>query len=232
MVGKPSRTRWQRILLGSIVDTLVQGSGDIDVYVISGGREAGAALPATPRRVAATDWMPYARAVAAVAVATGVAWLLFPVSDHSSLVMVYLLGIMAVAMRSGRGPSLLASILSVAAFDFFFVPPYLTFAVSDVRHVLTFLVMLAVGFVISGLTVRTRAQAEASLHREQRTAALYAMSRELASTRGLDALLTIAVRHVPRCSRARCRRPRARRQPAPWGFAGRSVAQRLVSARA
>jgi two-component system, OmpR family, sensor histidine kinase KdpD len=196
VVGKPSRTRWQRIVLGSIVDTLVQGSGDIDVYVISGGREDGQTLPALPRRVAATDWVAYGRAIAVVALATGVDWLLFPISNQSSLVMVYLLGIMGVAMRSGRGPSLLASILSVAAFDFFFVPPYLTFAVSDVRHLLTFLVMLAVGFVISGLTVRTRTQAEAALHREQRTAALYAMSRELARSRGVDGLLQIAVRHI------------------------------------
>jgi two-component system sensor histidine kinase KdpD len=196
VVGKPSRTRWQRVLLGSIVDTLVLGSGDIDVYVISGGREDGAAPSTAERRPLATDWRAYGLAVAVVAVTTAGAWLLFPFSELSNLVMVYLLGIIAVAMRTGRGPSLLASILSVAAFDVFFVPPYLTFAVSDVRHLLTFLVMLVVGFVISGLTVRTRAQAEAALHREQRTAALYAMSRELASTRGVDALLTIAVRHV------------------------------------
>src|SRR5262249_27206463 len=56
--------------------------------------------------------------------------------------------------------------------------------------------MLIVGLVISGLTVRTRAQAEAAHHREQQTAALYAMSRELASTRGVDALLGVAARHV------------------------------------
>jgi two-component system, OmpR family, sensor histidine kinase KdpD len=196
VVGKPSRTRWQRILRGSIADTLVQGSGDIDVHVISGGRDAGAPPAPVPRRALATDWRAYGLAVAVVAGATAVAWLFFPISDRSNLVMIYLLGIIGVAMRTGRGPSLLASILSVAAFDVFFVPPYLTFAVSDVRHLLTFLVMLAVGFVISGLTVRTRAQAEAALHREQRTAALYAMSRELASTRGVDALLTTAVRHV------------------------------------
>jgi two-component system, OmpR family, sensor histidine kinase KdpD len=196
VVGKPTRTRWQRILLGSIVDTLVQGSGDIDVYVISGGREDGSAPATVERPALATDWRAYGLAVAVVAAATAVAWLLLPFSELSNLVMVYLLGIIAVAMRTGRGPSLLASILSVAAFDVFFVPPYLTFAVTDVRHLLTFLVMLVVGFVISGLTVRTRSQAEAALHREQRTAALYAMSRELASTPGVDALLTIAVRHV------------------------------------
>src|SRR5204862_4029199 len=100
------------------------------------------------------------------------------------------------AMRTGRGPSLAAAVLSVAAFDFFFVPPYFTFAVTDVRYLFTFAVMLIVGLVISSLTVRTRTQAEAAQHRERQTAALYAMSRELASTRGTDELLQIAVRHV------------------------------------
>jgi two-component system, OmpR family, sensor histidine kinase KdpD len=201
VVGKPTRTRLQRVLLGSIVDTLVQGSGDIDVYVIGGGRE-DAPRPRVRRRVPATDWTAYAVAVAVVALATGIAWLLPPLSELSNIVMVYLLGIVAVAMRSGRGPSLLASVLSVAAFDFFFVQPQFTFAVSDVRHLLTFLVMLIVGLVISGLTVRTRTQAAAAQHREQQTAALYAMSRELAGTRGVDALLQIAVRHVGEVFRA------------------------------
>jgi two-component system sensor histidine kinase KdpD len=138
----------------------------------------------------------YGRAVAVVAVTTAAARLLAPMSELSNLVMIYLLGIVVVAMRTGRGPSLLAAVLSVAAFDFFFVPPYFTFAVTDARYLFTFAVMLVVSLVISGLTVRTRAQAAAAEHREQRTAALYAMSRELASTRGVDALLQIAVRHI------------------------------------
>src|SRR5918996_101549 len=201
VVGKPTRTRLQRVLLGSIVDTLVQGSGDIDVYVISGGRE-DLPSPAARRPAPPVDWQAYATAVSAVAVSTGVAWLLAGAAKLSNVGMGYLLGIVAVAMGTGRGPSLLASVLSVAAFDFFFVPPQFTFAVSDVRHLLTFLVMLIVGLVISGLTVRTRSQAEAAVHRERQTAALYAMSRELASTRGADALLQIAGRHVAEVFRA------------------------------
>jgi two-component system sensor histidine kinase KdpD len=110
--------------------------------------------------------------------------------------MLYLLAIVVVAMRHGRGPSVAASVLSVAAFDFFFVPPYLTFAVSDMRFALTFGVMLVVGLVIGTLTVRIRAQADAARQREQRTAALYAMSRELASMRGVDELVGVVVRHV------------------------------------
>jgi len=83
-----------------------------------------------------------------------------------------------------EGRRWLASVLSVAALDFLFVPPVLTFAVSDVRYLFTFLVMLVVGLVTSSLAARIRMQADAARQREQRTAALYAMSRELASTRG------------------------------------------------
>ncbi|HEY7517826.1 MAG TPA: sensor histidine kinase KdpD [Methylomirabilota bacterium] len=203
VVGKPQRSLWKRILLGSIVDALVQGSGDIDIAVVSGDKDEPAPAPVRRRMAAPTSWSGYGQAVATVMVATGLSWLLVPRFELSNLVMVYLLGIVLVARRHGRGPSLLASLLSVAAFDFFFVPPHLTFTVSDVRYVVTFLVMLLVGLVISGMTIRIRAQAEAVREREQRTAALYAMSRELASTRGVEELVRIAVRHVAEVFRAR-----------------------------
>ena len=203
VVGKPQRSLWKRIVLGSIVDALVQGSGDIDIAVVSGDKEEPAPAPLRPRMARPTSGAGYAEALLVVLTATAVAWLMFPLFEISNLVMVYLLGIVVVARRQGRGPSLLASVLSVAAFDVFFVPPHLTFAVSDVRYLITFLVMLVVGIVISGMTIRIRAQAEAVREREQRTAALYAMSRELASVRGVEELVRISVRHVTEVFRAR-----------------------------
>ena len=95
--------------------------------------------------------------------------------------MVYLLGLVAVAMRCSRRPAVLASILSVAAFDFFCVPPYYTFAVSDYEYVVTFAVMLVVALVISTLTVRIRMQAAHAVDREARTEALYRLSSRLAA---------------------------------------------------
>ena len=93
---------------------------------------------------------------------------------------------------------MLASVLSVLAFDFFFVPPYLTFAVSDTQYLVTFAVMLVVGLVISNLAAALRTQARIAGYRETRTAALYAMSRELGRRWS---------------SRARCSRPRSRTWP-------------------
>jgi two-component system sensor histidine kinase KdpD len=195
VVGKPERPLWRRLATGSIVDTLVRGSGEIDVYVISGDRDDSRPLP--PRRWASgTDWARYGYTLAVVAICTGIAWAMFPYFTSSSLIMVYLLGVIVVATRYGRGPSLLASLLSVAAFDFFFVPPYLTFAVTDTEYLLTFAVMLVVALVISSLAARTRAQAESARERERRMATLYAMSRELAATRGVQALLAVATRHI------------------------------------
>jgi two-component system sensor histidine kinase KdpD len=203
VVGKPQRSLWRRIVLGSIVDALVQGSGDIDIAVISGDKDEPAVAAPRRRLPPPSDWSGYAKAVAAVVLATAASWLVFPYFELSDIIMVYLVAIVAVAVRLPRGPSVLASILSVAVFDFFFVPPYLTFAVSDARYAVTFMVMLLVGLVISGLASRIRAQAEAARDRERRTAALYAMSRELASTRGVDELVHIALQHIGEIFRTR-----------------------------
>ena len=139
---------------------------------------------------------PYGYSVLVVALCTAVAWAVWARFELSNLIMAYLLGVVVVATRYGRGPSVLASVLSVAAFDFFFIPPYFTFAVADTQYFVTFGVMLIVALVTSTLAVRIRLQAESARERERRTAALYAMSRELASTRGVEDLLQIAARHI------------------------------------
>jgi two-component system, OmpR family, sensor histidine kinase KdpD len=99
---------------------------------------------------------------AVVALATVVSWFLLGPGQLVDAVMVYLLGVVVVSLRLGYGPSLLAAVLSVLAFDFFFVPPYFTLRVSDLRHVATFGVMFLVAVVISGLTKRVRDQENAA----------------------------------------------------------------------
>ncbi len=195
IVGKPVRPRWKEWVFGSVVSELVRNSGEIDIYVITG--EAGESRPLARQLFQRTsEWRSYGFAILPVALCTGVALLMFPYFAVANLVMVYLIGVVLAAVRYGRGPSILASILSVAAFDFFFVPPYLSFAVSDVQYLLTFGVMLVVALVISGLTVRLQQQAEASRQRERRTAVLYAISRDLATRRKVADLAAVACQHV------------------------------------
>ena len=119
-------------------------------------------------------------AVAIVAIAT-IASVLFRDSlAPTNLAMLYLVGVVVVAMRCSRWISVTASFLSVAAFDFFCVPPYLTFAVSDYQYVFTFVGMLVVALVISTQTARLKDHAAQAAVREARTEALYRLSSKLA----------------------------------------------------
>jgi len=114
----------------------------------------------------------------------------------ANLVMIYLLAVVVAAVYLGRGPSILVAILSVLIFDFFFVPPRLTLAVSHTEYVFTFIVLFIVGLVISNLTALTREQAEAAEARAVQNAELYALSRDLAVAAGLDAIVQAVITHV------------------------------------
>src|ERR1041385_4434261 len=120
------------------------------------------APPAEPRPV----WREYASAIGIVALSTSLCFALRPRLQTVDEAMVLLLGVVAVAALCRRGPAVLASVLSIAVFDFVFVPPYYTFGVHDTAYFLTFVVMFAVALVMSGLTTRIREQREESRERE------------------------------------------------------------------
>ncbi len=195
LVGKPTRSRWRQLLEGSVVEALVRGSREIDVYVIS-GEEEGESPPHDLTLIPSAAWSHYAQAIGVVAAATGVSFLMARIFEPANLVMVYLLGVMVVALFIGRRPAVLASLLSVAAFDFFFVPPHFTFAVSDTQYLFTFGVMLVAALALSTMANWLRVQTAAARRRELRTAALYRLGRELAPLGSTDALLTATVRLV------------------------------------
>jgi two-component system sensor histidine kinase KdpD len=179
VLGKPRHSRWRDRLRGSLVDELIRGSGDIEVHVLSGAEEDGA------RRAPGAAWEPaaplreYARAAAVVGVTTGIGGVVRAVLDVPDVEMLFLLAVMVVALTSGRRASILAAALAVASYDFFFVAPSYTFDVTDARYFLTFAMMLGTGIVIGTLTLRVREQQRAAVGREQRTSALFALSRAL-----------------------------------------------------
>ena len=198
---------------------LARYAPDIDLVEIGApSREAPAAARADVRADARTDGGPddeqsaallrrrvigYAAAsVASVATALLatplLAWL-----DLANIAMLFLLVVVLVAVRFGRGPSVVATCVSVACFDFFFVPPRFTFAVSDFQYLITFVVMLAVGLITGHLTSDLRFQARVASHREQRSRALYEFARELSGALQTGQIFDTTQRCIQQAFRAR-----------------------------
>ncbi len=195
VIGKPLKPRWREIITGSVVDQLIYASGDIDVYVISARTESS--KPAIP-----TEWQPhspigrYLLSLSLVAVSTLLGIFVRGNLEPANLVMLYLASVVISAIFLGRGPSLLAAITGVLAFDFFLVPPYLTFAVSDTEYIITFLMLFVISLIISSLTARGREQAEAAIRRESQTSALYNLSRDLTSATNLSHVADIIISRI------------------------------------
>ena len=196
IVGKPTHPRWKDQVFGSMLDEMVRGSGEIDVYVIAGDTGEPAPRPVSKTGRQKPQERGWLLSIAIVGVCTGIAALMFPYVAVADLAMVYLLGAVIIAARAGKAPSCFAALLSVVAFDFFFVPPRYMFSFSSPRYLITSVVMFIVAFVISRLTIMVRDQANAARQRERRTAALYSLSRKLVHARGIEQLSAIAVKHI------------------------------------
>ncbi len=193
VAGKPTHSRWRDLVRGSLLDTLIRGSGNIEIHVIApieGGKPYRPPAPTTEGHALA-----YVYACIAIAAITALGLVLAPYTELADITMLYLIAIAGVALL-GRGPSLLASSLAVAAFDFCFVPPRYTFAVSDARHLLTFAVMFGAGLAISTLTLRLRRQERDAISRERNTAALLAFTREISAGTTPGDVAAVTVRHV------------------------------------
>jgi len=163
--------------------------------------QAGEPLPAAdadagpPRRAERATARSYAWALASVAAVTAIGIATFDYVTLTEIPMLYLIAIMLASLL-GRGPSLVAASLAVAAFDFCFVPPRFTFAIAEVRYLLTFAVMFACGLVISTLVVRLRREQRDAVTREQRTGRLQAFTRDVASATGIADVATVLAHHL------------------------------------
>jgi two-component system sensor histidine kinase KdpD len=122
--------------------------------------------------------------------------------DRSNIVAIFILAVVLVGVRLGRGPAALSAVLNVAAFDFFFVPPRFSFAVSDVQYLLTFFIMLAVGLITGQLTAGLRFQARVASHREERAGSLYEIARDLSGAVQIDQVIKISRESIERTFRA------------------------------
>ena len=195
VIGKTAEPRWKRLLRGSIVDDLLERSGEMDVYVVQGGQEPEEVTRPSPRHP--VPWQGYVWALVGLVAAALVAWAFqdFGLAEANKAI-VFLLTVVLIAARFGLGPGILATVAGVLAFDFFFVPPYLTFAVADAQYVITFAIMLVVALIISTLAARLRRQIRTARSRERRLEVLYRLSRELSAVSGAHQLAATAQREV------------------------------------
>jgi two-component system, OmpR family, sensor histidine kinase KdpD len=202
MVGRETRPFWD---LG-FAHRLGRLASDMDVIQVARadapGERRAVAAPAQQSGVA-VRFGGYAIAVAAVIGVTIAATPLRHFLDLANIVMLFLLAVFFTAVKLGRGPALVSALLSVAAFDFFFVPPRLSLAVSDFQYLVTFAVMLIVALITGQLTAGLRFQVTVAQNREQRTKALYEMARELSAALADEQIAEIAQRFVAQGFNAR-----------------------------
>jgi two-component system, OmpR family, sensor histidine kinase KdpD len=199
VLGRPASSLWHQLrriwrpTLARQLATLAPGIDLVEVGASDSVRKLPPALPRpvqdeTQSRTWVEDMPRYAWAAGICLLTSLLALPLARLFDLANIVMLFLLSVVLVAVKLGRGPSMLSAVLSVAVFDFFFVQPRFSFAVTDIQYLMTFIVMLVVGLLIGRLTANLRFAAQVAASREQRAHALFELTRDLSG-----ALLTSQV---------------------------------------
>jgi two-component system sensor histidine kinase KdpD len=203
VVGKPDRSRWRNFLRPPLVDQIIGLSGPIDVHVVSIAHKPFITTSRAKARPRSIPWTSYLESLFLVAGASLACKLLQPFLAPTNMIMIYLLAVVLASIRLEQRPALLNALLGVLAFDFFFVPPFLSFAVADTEYLITFLALFTVGAVISTLMAKVRERAEAVRTREVQTDSLYCLSRDLAAAAKMEEVMAAVIRNSTETMNAR-----------------------------
>ena len=197
VAGKPAGFRLPDFLRGgSVLDRLIRGSGNIDVCCVRTETGGAAAVPLPFRWRSSSTPRQYLAALAGVAGVTGFNLILSQWTGYYVVSLVYLLLVVTLGLFVGRGPNLLAATFSALLWNFLFVPPLYTFAISSVHDALMFGALFVVALAMGQLTTRLRAQQAAEREREERATALYLLTRELAGGKDFTELLGVVIRQL------------------------------------
>jgi two-component system sensor histidine kinase KdpD len=200
VLGRDS-SRLRRPWKQRLAEAVGYQADDLDIMQVALPARAGVAVKGNDRTTSVHQkdtiaWADYAWSALICGAVTLAAAPLAPLLSNANIVMVFLLAVVGVAVRFGRGPAVLASVLTVLMFDFFYVPPRFSFSVSDAQYLLTFAVMLVVALVIGQLTAGLKFQARVSRLREERVRAMYAMSRDLSGALMPEQIAEIGARFM------------------------------------
>ncbi|MDP4127753.1 MAG: sensor histidine kinase KdpD, partial [Bacillota bacterium] len=207
IIGKPERTRFQELLHGSIVDKVIRNSHGISVHVISGRKEVVEQKPGTIVNEGNTSignisvgkkhsYIPYLMSVLMISALTLVVTPIDSFLGPVNISMLYLLPVLLSAARWGKLPAIVTAGMVVVIFNFLFVPPFYTLTVNDFRYVISFAILMIVGFVTGTLSARLKDQIDYSWHREQQVSALYSLSRDLTAVDRLERVLDSIARKI------------------------------------
>jgi two-component system, OmpR family, sensor histidine kinase KdpD len=195
VVGKPRGNRWWEFLRGgSLVDRLARLGGGIDIYMVPAEERAA--------RRFRFEWAghsrptEYAIAAGGVTAVTIVSWLIVGAFGYRSVGVLYLLAVIGLSLRVGRGPVLLAGLLGAAVWDYLFIPPQFTFVIGSFDDIMLFVATIGVSLVAGQLTSRVRAQSRHERMREERATALFHLTRALAAAKTLDDAVFAALRQA------------------------------------
>lgn len=206
VAGKSTRSIFFRLIKPSIADLIVQQATDIDIHIVVRQEQLKTEIKSNTAirnafglnrtQESKVKKRGYMLAIAAIIVASILSTLLLPAFELPNLIMLYLLAVVVISTKYGRGPGVFASILSVSVFDFFFVPPRFSFSIADTQYLLTFVIMFFVSLVISNLTSGLRYQAVIANYREKRSRALYDLGKQLASALTSSHIVEISTQHL------------------------------------
>jgi two-component system, OmpR family, sensor histidine kinase KdpD len=191
IIAAKSEPRWRDFVSESLTQRLIRGAGNASVHIIprAKGSPRNAGLESKARKPRRMEVKAYIASLAYVAAATLVAALLRQALGVSNLAQVFLIAVLASAVTYGLWASLFACLVSVLAYNFFFLPPLYTFTIADPENVVALFFYAVVALIASNLAARVRAQAVAARERARITEELYLFSRKLAGTAKLDDLL-------------------------------------------
>lgn len=193
VIGNSLNSPWRRILGLSAVDQLLRRSPDIDLHIVS---HAGSFEQASYgfRTQLGPAWH-YLAALGLVALATVVGLPVRGLTAPANFITTYLLALVVAAVYLGFSAAALTALAAVLAFDFFYLPPYYRLALSDWANLVPLVAFLVIGGVISTLVRQSRRQARAARQREARTHVLFLLSRDLAASTHMSAMLEAVIQH-------------------------------------
>jgi two-component system sensor histidine kinase KdpD len=166
------------------------------VYVISSEEKTGQKPAPLEPLLPAPLPRDYIASLVLVACITGIGWLIKSFISPVNLAMLYLLAVVIVAFRRGLKPAIFTAVIGTLAFDFFLIPPYMTFRVSDTEYLITFAGMIIVGVLVSLLVARAHEHADAAQIREKETGTLYALSQDLAIAVDVSSIFVAVAKHI------------------------------------